>query len=77
MRILLPTSQYKPQLWSKKEGKFVDTDQYDIFEQLHLDNKLESIGQDTKDYQMFVNVPVQPNEVAFVKVVKTAKPYEF
>ena len=68
MRVRLPTNEYKAMLWSHTQLDFLQVDS-DIFEQRHISgDRIE-----TMDYQMFIPCEIGPNEVAFVKVVKTNK----
>ena len=38
MRVKLPKVNYKAQVWDKKEKKFIDTEDFDVFEQMHFVN---------------------------------------
>jgi len=53
-------------MWSADENKFVDTG-YDIIEQ----NTLSNGRGEEKYFEMFVPVDLHPNELAYVKVIKT------
>lgn len=72
LRTKLVSNKYKAMVWDKKENIFVDTKEYDILEQVHWKNDTKS--KQTKEfteYEMFVQQDLQPNEISFVKIVKT------
>jgi len=77
LRIQLPKSNYKAEVWSKSQKKFVSEDNYDIIEQLHFTSNSSNDGATILDYTMFIDVKLEPNEVGFVKIVKTDKPFTF
>ena len=55
-------------MWSKKDAKFADAES-DILEQKHLSNT----RADLTDFEMFIPCDLQPNEIGYVKVIKTDK----
>ena len=67
VRVKLPKANYKPQLWNKQEKKFLDTEDFDVIEQLHFVNDQSS--KDTKDYEMFINLDLEANEVVVIKLI--------
>jgi len=77
LRVQLPKSNYKAEVWSKSQKKFVCQDNYDIIEQLHFTSNSSNDGSTVLDYTIFVDVTLEPNEVGFVRIVKTDKPFTF
>jgi hypothetical protein len=65
-RLVILNNKFKAKVWSKAQLDFVDSDT-DILEQKHYSNT----RAESTDYLMFVPCDLQPNEVGFVKVVKT------
>ena len=55
-------------MWSKKDAKFADAES-DILEQKHLSNTRAELT----DFEMFIPCDLQPNEIGYVKVIKTDK----
>jgi len=76
LRVKLNSSNYKPLAWSKQEKKFVEIEYFDIMEQVHFQDGAESGGKTFSDYELFFEMDLGANEIGFVKVVKTAKPYD-
>lgn len=71
IRVKVPNTKFQAQLWSKKEGKFVDVES-DILEQKHLTNTRVLIT----DFEMFIPCDMEANEVSFVKIKKIAEPID-
>ena len=71
VRILLPSNKYTAMVWSKDQLKFVDSQNFDILEQPHFKQGANKNGETESDFMMFVDLPLLPNEVGFVKVVQT------
>jgi len=67
VRVKLPKANYKPQIWNKKEKKFLDTTDFDVLEQVHFENDQSS--KTTKDYEMFIDLDLEPNEVIAIKLL--------
>ena len=71
-RVLLPSPNFKPQVFSMNESKFIDIESrgdFDILEQKNLKKN----GDEVKDYLMFVRIPPSDNNQGFVilKLIKT------
>lgn len=69
VRVKLPKVNYKAQVWNKKEKKFLDTTDFDVFEQMHFVNDQSS--KSFKDYEMFIDLDLEPNEVTAIKIEET------
>lgn len=68
LRILLPSSKYTAQLWSREEHAFKEVES-DVIEQQHFDRS-NSAG--TVDYLMFVNAGMLPaDQLIYLKLVRT------
>ena len=76
LRVKLNSSNYKPLVWCKQDKKFVEIEYFDIMEQVHFQDGAEDVGATWTDYELFFEMDLGANEVGFVKVVKTAKPYD-
>ena len=71
LRIPLPSKKYKPLIWKKEAGLFVDAVDYDILQQQHF-GKISENGTAIKlDYMMFLDNPLDANEIAFIKIIQT------
>lgn len=73
LRIRLPKNNYKAETWSKKDKKFVESVDFDILEQIHFKPGKES-ADTVSDFEMFVDYPLEANEVGFVRISKAEKP---
>jgi len=65
VRILLPSSNFRAQVWSNQIGSFVEIES-DVIEQKHWQKN----GQQFVDYEMFLKTFIEPDEVLLVKVVR-------
>ena len=68
---------YKAEIWSKKEKAFIATNEFDILEQNHYNGGNNTKATQKVDYEMFVNLPLEANEVSFVKISKASEPYQY
>jgi hypothetical protein len=57
-RILLPTANYKPQIWNAKKADFDDV-VFDIFEQQHF----YANSSNFTDFQMYVEAELGADEI--------------
>jgi hypothetical protein len=64
-RIRLPSKGYVAKIW--RNGAFEDVPQ-DLFEQAHFNSSYAQI----KDFELYVYGEFKPNEVAFLKIEKSA-----
>lgn len=67
IRILLPTNGYRAHVWSNQIGSFVDIDA-DVLEQKHWQKN----GQQFTDYEMFLKVAIEPDEVLILNIIRNA-----
>ena len=71
VRIKLPSSSYRVQMWSKSERDFVDLNDFDILEQLHFKNSKKGQNETFSDYEMFINQVIAPDSVEIFKILAT------
>ena len=70
IRIALPSNSYRAEIWDGSSFKKVN---FDILEQLHF----RPGGNETMNFEMFIDYPIQPNDLAVVQVSKTEQPHIF
>lgn len=59
-RVLLPSPNFKPQVFSLNESKFIDIEGHGDFDILEQKN-LKKNGDEVKDYLMFIRIPPSGN----------------
>lgn len=65
MRILIPTPNYKPQVWNKEKAKFQDTI-HDVIEQSHFHINSTNFT----DFNLYLQASFEPDEVKIFKIIK-------
>lgn len=75
VRIKLPTSSFKPQIWSKPERSFVDLNDFDILEQTHYKNNKKGQNETFSDFEMFIPQVIETNALEIFKIVATEQPF--
>ena len=58
-------------IWKKEAGLFVDAVDYDILQQQHFGQISENGTAIKLDYMMFLDNPLDANEIAFIKIIQT------
>jgi hypothetical protein len=67
VRILLPSANYKPQIWSSKKNTFEDVP-FDIFEQQHF----YANSTNFTDFMIYIDAEFAPEEVKLVKLTQVS-----
>lgn len=67
VRILLPSANYKPQLFNKDKNTFDDVP-FDIFEQTHLFSNTTNFT----DFMMYLDAEFGPEEIRLVKLIQVS-----
>lgn len=77
VRVKLPSSSYRAQIWTKTERDFVDLGDYDILEQMHFKNSKQGQNETFSDYEMFISQIIGPNSVEVFKILAVDQPFQF
>jgi len=67
VRVLLPSKNYRANIWSNQISAFLDIES-DVIEQKHWQKN----GQQFVDFELFLHTFIEPDEVLILKIIKNA-----
>jgi hypothetical protein len=78
LRIRLPRNYFTVETWSRDRKTFVRKQNYDILEQIHFKNNgTGSDGTTLADFELYIDLKLQPNEVGYFRVQKSPQAHVF